>query len=72
MDNRRSRRGAAARLYLRSAQWAQAAGIAGIGIGVWLATVRLGLPFVVSGLGTIALAAFLVLSMPENNFTPSG
>jgi MFS transporter, DHA3 family, tetracycline resistance protein len=60
----------AARLYLRSAQWAQAAGIAGVGIGVWLATVRLGLPFVVSGLGTIALAGFLVLSMPENNFTP--
>jgi DHA3 family tetracycline resistance protein-like MFS transporter len=60
----------AAKLYLRGAQWAQAAGIVGIGLGVLLATARLGLPFVVSGMGEIGLAAFLVLSMPESNFTP--
>jgi MFS transporter, DHA3 family, tetracycline resistance protein len=59
----------AAKLYLRAAQWSQTASIAGIGVGVWLATARLGLPFVVSGCGEIVLAAFLMITMPENNFT---
>jgi DHA3 family tetracycline resistance protein-like MFS transporter len=59
----------AAKLYLRGAQWSQAAAVLGIGVGVWLATAALALPFVLSGAGEIALALFLLLSMPEDNFT---
>jgi MFS transporter, DHA3 family, tetracycline resistance protein len=60
----------AARLYLRGAQWSQGSAIVGIAAGVWLATAKLGLPFVVAGTGEIALALFLVIVMPEDNFTP--
>jgi MFS transporter, DHA3 family, tetracycline resistance protein len=60
----------AERLYLRGSQWSQAAGMVGIGFGVLFATMRLGLPFIVSGIGEIALAAFLMITMSENNFTP--
>jgi DHA3 family tetracycline resistance protein-like MFS transporter len=35
-----------------------------------LATVRLALPFVLSGIGEIGLAALLLLWMPEHNFVP--
>jgi MFS transporter, DHA3 family, tetracycline resistance protein len=59
----------AARLYLRGSQWSQAAGMLGIGLGVLFASVRLGLPFVVSGIGEVALAGFLTITMSENNFT---
>jgi DHA3 family tetracycline resistance protein-like MFS transporter len=60
----------ATRLYLRGAQWSQAAAVVGIAAGVWLATRSLGLPFIVSGVGEMCLALFLVLAMTEEHFTP--
>lgn len=59
----------AAKLYLRGAQWSQASAILGIGGGIWLATAALSLPFVLSGVGELCLALFLLVSMPEDNFT---
>ena len=58
-------------VYLRGAQVGRFLTIAGIASGVGLALVDVRLPIVVGGLGTIALAAFYALAMPETGFRPA-
>ena len=58
-------------VYLRAAQANQLGTIAGIPIGVALATIQLNLPMVLGGVGILAQALFLVLAMPEHGFTPA-
>ena len=55
-------------VFLRGAQLGQAGALAGIGASVALASVDLYLPLLVAGIGYIALAAFLALTMPERGF----
>ena len=55
-------------LYIRASQYAQAAGLAGIVIGVGLAAVRLNLPIVVGGILFLPLAMYLAWAMTEHNF----
>jgi MFS transporter, DHA3 family, tetracycline resistance protein len=57
-------------IYLRGSQIGSAGALVGIAGSVALAGVRLNLPLIVSGLGLLALAAFLALAMPERGFTP--
>lgn len=61
----------AGRLFLRSSQFGQIGAVAGIAVGVLLASVHLALPMLVAGLCFLALAGFLVVSMPEHGFRPS-
>ena len=58
-------------VYLRGAQIGRVFTIAGIAVGVGLALVDLRLPIVLGGVGTIALAAFYALAMPETGFRPA-
>ena len=58
-------------VYLRGAQIGRVFTIAGIAVGVGLALVDLRLPIVLGGVGTIALAAFYALTMPETGFRPA-
>lgn len=55
-------------VFLRGAQVAQAATLAGIPVSVALASVRLNLPVVAGGLCYFALAALLAVAMPERGF----
>ncbi len=57
-------------IFLRSSQIGTIAGLAGTGMGVWLATVTLALPLVLAGAMLIALAGLMVVIMPEHNFSP--
>ena len=57
-------------VYLRGAQVGRVASLAGIGASVGLALIDLRLPIVVAGAGTILLAVFLALKMPETGFAP--
>ena len=57
-------------VYLRGSQIGSASALAGIAGSVALASVRLNLPLIVSGLGLLALAIFLALAMTERGFTP--
>ena len=59
------------RVYLRGAQVGRVLTIAGIAASVGLALVDVRLPIVLGGVGTIALAAFFALWMPETGFTPA-
>ena len=59
------------RVYLRGAQVGRVTTIAGIAASVGLALVDVRLPIVLGGLGTIALAAFYAVSMPETGFRPA-
>ena len=58
-------------VYLRGAQVGRVFTIAGIAVGVGLALVDVRLPIVLGGIGTIALAAFYALAMPETGFRPA-
>lgn len=58
----------ASRAFLRAAQIRTAAGIAGIGIGVMLASAGLNWPFVAAGGLFLALALVLSVIMPETGF----
>ena len=57
--------------YLRGAQLSRIAGFAGIFVGTALAALRLNIPFLVGGVGMVLLAVYLMLRMPETNFTPT-
>ncbi len=57
-------------VYLRGAQVGRVAALAGIGTSVALAVVDLRLSIVVAGAGTMLLAAFLAVTMPETGFAP--
>ncbi len=59
---------AARPLYLRGDQFAHAAALAGIVVGVALATVDLALPIVVAGIGALLLALAMWIVMPEEHF----
>src|SRR5215211_5105142 len=58
-------------LFLRSAQLGQMGAVGGIIVSVLLASVDLALPLLVGGLFFLAMAGFLVLTMPETGFRPS-
>ncbi len=57
--------------FLRAAQLRLAGGIVGIISSAALASITLGLPFVLGGMGFLVMAGFLVVAMPESGFTPS-
>jgi DHA3 family tetracycline resistance protein-like MFS transporter len=57
-------------VYLRGAQISRLFLLAGIGASVSLALVDVRLPIVLGGVGTILLALFYVLAMPETGFKP--
>jgi DHA3 family tetracycline resistance protein-like MFS transporter len=59
---------AAAQLYVRGAQAFWAGALVAIPVAVGLGIVSLGLPIVVAGVGWIALAAAMVVLMPETRF----
>ena len=61
---------ATARAFLRSTQVGQLAALGGMGASVALASVALGLPLIVGGLGHLAIGVYLLLVMPERNFRP--
>lgn len=61
----------AARLFLRSSQVVQVAGIVGIVAAVALATVRLNLPIVAGGLATLLLGVCLLFLIREEGFIPA-
>ncbi len=58
-------------LYLRGAQAAQAAGIAGTLASVALASVQLNVPMVLGGGLVLVVATYLVVAMPERGFRPA-
>jgi DHA3 family tetracycline resistance protein-like MFS transporter len=58
----------AGRLFLRGSQVGQVTGLAGIFIGVALASIRLNLPIVVGGALFVLLAVYLFLAMTEVGF----
>lgn len=60
-----------AHAYVKAKQIQLAASFAGIFASVALASVALNLPFLLSGLGLLAVAAWLVRLMPETNYHPS-
>ena len=55
-------------VYQRGAQFRRAGALAGIGIGVALATIDLQLPIVAGGVGLMVLGVFLAGAMPETAF----
>ncbi len=57
--------------YLRASQMGRIGSLAGILISVWLGSVQLALPMLMSGIGIVALALFLALFMPETGFSPT-
>lgn len=59
---------AARPLYLRAAQYGSLGGLAGIVVGISLATIALAVPIVVSGAGLIAVGLVLIVVMPEEHF----
>lgn len=58
-------------VYLRGAQVGRVLTIAGIAASVGLALVDVRLPIVLGGVGTILVAGFYALWMPESGFTPA-
>ncbi len=58
------------KVYLRGSQVAQASSFVGIFVAVWLASIQLGLPFLIGGGGLALLALILFLFMPETGFKP--
>ena len=58
----------AGRLFLRGSQFAQAAGLLGIVVGVGLASIRLNLPIVVGGGLYLLLGVYLFFAMTESGF----
>lgn len=63
---------AASRAFLRAAQVQQVAALAGIPAAALFGRVSLGLPLVAGGVGFLALAGFLALTMQETGFEPAG
>lgn len=63
--------GQAAHAYLRGSQVGSLCGLAGIGISVALANLRLNLPIMLGGVLFMALAVYLWRFMPERRFTPA-
>src|ERR1700746_979550 len=59
---------AAGRLFLRGSQLGQAAGLAGIFVGVGLASIRLNLPILVGGGLYVVLTVYLLVAMTEAGF----
>lgn len=59
---------AARPLYLRAGQYGNIGGLAGIVVGIALATITLAVPIVVSGAGFIAIGLVLIVVMPEERF----
>jgi len=57
-------------IYLRGSQFEQIGGLLGIPIGVWLGSQSLNFPLLAGGALYIVLGLFLVLFMPEKNFSP--
>jgi DHA3 family tetracycline resistance protein-like MFS transporter len=53
--------------FVRNGQVKQVAGLVGTIVGAGIATIALGLPLLVGGLGLLALTATLVVVMPEHN-----
>ena len=58
-------------VYLRGAQAGYVGALAGIGVGVVLASVRLNLVSVTAGVSMVALGVFLAFAMPETGFSPA-
>ena len=58
-------------VYLRGGQVSRVFGILGMAASVGLALVDLRLPIVLGGLGTVGLAAFYAIWMPERGFRPA-
>jgi DHA3 family tetracycline resistance protein-like MFS transporter len=56
---------------MRGSQLGQVGALAGIGLGVGLATISLALPLIAGGAMFVALAAFLIVVMPERGFRQS-
>jgi DHA3 family tetracycline resistance protein-like MFS transporter len=54
--------------FLRGAQAGQVGALIGIGISVWLGSIRVNIPIQVGGILFILLAVFLILFMPEHGF----
>lgn len=63
--------GTAAPFYLRGTQFNQIGSLAGIPLGVALASRQLQLPMLVAGAGYWVVAAVLSLTMPERGYTPA-
>lgn len=59
---------ATTRAFLKATQLGQLAALAGIVAAVALASITLALPLIAGGVGMVAIAIFLLLRMPENNF----
>lgn len=62
---------AAGQAFLRGGQAGQIGALAGIGIGMALASVQVNLPILVGGVLLMGLGTFLALVMPENRFQPA-
>ncbi len=60
-----------AHIYLRGSQLGQAGTLLGIIASVALGRISLNLPIMAGGIGIVILALFLILFMPEYNFSPS-
>lgn len=58
-------------IYLRSAQIGQVTSIVGMLISVGLASIRVNVPIIVSGIGVVCLGVLMLLIMPERNFHPT-
>ncbi len=61
----------AATIYPQAAQWRQAAVVAGVLVAAAFALVDLRLPFVIGGLGGVALGVFLAATMTEAGWHPA-
>lgn len=59
------------RIFLLSSQVGLLGGLVGALVSVGLASIRLNLPVILGGVGTVGLAIFLVFFMPENGFQPT-
>lgn len=58
-------------VFLRGAQAGHVGALAGLGLGVLLASVQLNLPSVTAGVLYLVLGIFLVIAMPETGFSPA-
>ena len=58
-------------VFLRTTQFRRIASFVGTFVSVGLASVHLGLPLVVGGVGTVGLGIYLIFVMPETGFHPS-
>lgn len=62
--------GAAGRAFLRASQVGQVTAFAGIGLGIFLANVRVNIPIIFGGICFLFLGWFLILFMPEHGYKP--